>query len=339
MEFELAQSPADGITNVTFGPTADNLLASSWDKTLRLYDTSGNGMSIMRSIHTFSGPVLDCSLVDSSHAYCGGLDKTLSGIDLTVDKVDVIGAHDAEIKCVEWADSHGLVLTGGWDSQVKAWDPRQAGTGTAAAAGEKQNRVAAAVQTMGHPDKVYSMSVTGDTLVVGTAGRHVWIWDLRKMDSVQQRRESSLKYQTRCVRAHNGGYVLSSIEGRVAVEVFDTSPEAQARKFAFKCHRAKVDGVDTIYPVNALAFHPVYGTFATGGCDGTVCIWDGGNKKRLDKSRKYPVSIASLAFNSSGTKLAVAASYTFEEGEGDHPPDAIFVRQVGDDETKPKVKK
>ena len=78
------------------------------------------------------------------------------------------------------------------------------------------------------------------------------------MSSVQQRRESSLKYQTRCIRAHprETGYVLSSIEGRVAVEYFDPSPEAQAKKFAFKCHRVKEDGKDTIFPVNSIAFHP-----------------------------------------------------------------------------------
>jgi hypothetical protein len=29
------------------------------------------------------------------------------------------------------------------------------------------------------PDKVYTMSLAGDKLVVGTAGRHVWIWDIR----------------------------------------------------------------------------------------------------------------------------------------------------------------
>jgi len=52
------------------------------------------------------------------------------------------------------------------------------------------------------------------------------------------------------------GYASSSIEGRVAVEFFDPSPETQARKYAFKCHRKVIDGVDTVYPVNALAFHP-----------------------------------------------------------------------------------
>ncbi|ELW67319.1 Mitotic checkpoint protein BUB3 [Tupaia chinensis] len=43
---------------------------------------------------------------------------------------------------------------------------------------------------------------------------------LTNMGYVQQRRESSLKYQTRCIRAfpNKQGYVLSSIEGQVAVE-------------------------------------------------------------------------------------------------------------------------
>jgi hypothetical protein len=49
------------------------------------------------------------------------------------------------------------------------------------------------------------------------------------------------------------------------VEWFDPSPESQARKYAFKCHRQTAeDGVDVVYPVNALAFHPVFGTFASG---------------------------------------------------------------------------
>ena len=62
------------------------------------------------------------------------------------------------------------------------------------------------------------MSVCGDRLVVGTAGRRVLVWDLRNMGYVQQRRESSLKYQTRCIRCfpNKQGYVLSSIEGKVS---------------------------------------------------------------------------------------------------------------------------
>lgn len=94
-----------------------------------------------------------------------------------------------------------------------------------------------------------------------------------------------------------------------------------------------MDGIDTVYPVNALAFHPTYvrmscfsfrlidviracrhGTFATGGGDGIVSIWDLAAKKRLRQYTKYPSSITSLSFNCDGTRLAVAGSIFLEEG-------------------------
>ena len=119
----------------------------------------------------------------------------------------------------------------------------------------------------------------------------------------------------------------------MSVDMFDPSPEAQAQKFSFKCHREKSsDGGELIYPVNALAYHPTYvafiissgstlrhqQTFASGGGDGIVNIWDGSQKKRLRQFSKYPTSISSLSFNKAGTLLAVASSYTFEEGEKEY---------------------
>jgi hypothetical protein len=52
----------------------------------------------------------------------------------------------------------------------------------------------------------------------------------------QPPRESSLKYQTRCVAAFSGAptFALGSVEGRVAMEVLDPSPAAQEAKYAFK---------------------------------------------------------------------------------------------------------
>jgi cell cycle arrest protein BUB3 len=46
------------------------------------------------------------------------------------------------------------------------------------------------------------------------------------------------------------------------------------------------NNADIIYPVNAIAFHPIHGTFATGGSDGIVNVWDGANKKRLCQLRR-----------------------------------------------------
>ena len=84
------------------------------------------------------------------------------------------------------------------------------------------------------------------------------------MGVVQQKRESNLKYQTRNVACFpdKRGYVLSSIEGRVAVEYLDPSPEVQRQKYAFKCHRMKENGEKHI--VNDLiSFLNVFSTFCS----------------------------------------------------------------------------
>ena len=166
------------------------------------------------------------------------------------------------------------------------------------------------------------------------------LWGMRKPSEPVQRRESSLKSQTRVVATmpSGEGFALGSVEGRVAVEYVDPSEASQARKFAFKCHRAMVDGADVAYPVNAIAFHPVHGTFATGGADGLVYVWDPEKKKRVSSLKPYPTGVAALAFSPAGDRLAVAASYGYERGDAEHPPDAIHVRKVGEAEVKPKAK-
>ena len=89
------------------------------------------------------------------------------------------------------------------------------------------------------------------------------------------------RHWTDCCSSRLGFSSLAVNPGRVAVEYLDPSPEVQKKKYAFKCHRIKEDGMEKIYPVNAIAFHNIYNTFATGGSDGYVNIWDGFHKKRL----------------------------------------------------------
>ncbi|KAI8468059.1 MAG: quinon protein alcohol dehydrogenase-like superfamily [Monoraphidium minutum] len=317
--------PTDGITRVRWSPSSSNtLLASSWDGTARLYDAGG----APRGVFVHPAPLLDCAFERDGAFYTGGLDCRVTRVDATTSQQQVLGAHTAPIKCVEWLESRGLLATASWDMTLRLWDPR-APPGAA-------NVGAAAL-----PGKAYTLAAGGRHLVVGTSARHVWIYDIERLElgEASQTRESSLKYQTRCVAAHPGGYALGSVEGRVAMEYFDTSPDAQRGKYAFKCHRRNEGGRDTAYPVHAAAFHPAHGTFATGGGDGAVCIWDGANKKRLFQIAPYPTSISSLAFSADGHLLAAAASYAFERGEAGGagaPGDQIFVRKVADAEVRPK---
>jgi len=321
-EFEVVQPPADGISSMSFSPAPANfLMVTSWDQTVRLYDVVSN---TMRTKFDVSCPVLSGCISSPIQGYSGGLDGVIRSHDFNSGTEATLGSHKEAARCLDYNSSKNVVLSGSWDKTVQLWDPREK-------TGQPQ-------QTANLPDKVYTMSTNGDKLVVGTAGRHVWIYDVRKLDVPEQRRESSLKFQTRYLKmnAAGTGYVVASIDGRVAVELLDPAPEAQSQKYAFKCHRVKQDGQDIIYPINALAYHPVHGTFASGGCDGMVNVWDGAKRKRLCQFHKYPTSVSSLAFSHDGFYLAVAASYTYEEGERDHPGDAIYIRETTDEETMPK---
>ncbi|CAM9897864.1 unnamed protein product, partial [Phaeothamnion confervicola] len=56
-----------------------------------------------------------------------------------------------------------------------------------------------------------------------------------------------------------------------------------------------------------------------------VSIWDGDNKKRLAQLTGYPAGISALAFSGDGSLLAIGSSYTFEDGEKQHPQDQVCV--------------
>ena len=171
-------------------------------------------------------------------------------------------------------------------------------------------------------------------------GHHVDVWDLRDTKAPIQERKSPLKHMTRVIRCFpdRRGFAFGSVEGRIAIEHFEE--EQKKDNYAFKCHRKKdAEGNTIVYPVNSLAFHPTYGTFASGGCDGTVAVWDGANKKRLCQLPQHPMGISSMDFNHDGTLLAAASSYTFEEGEKDGTSENVFIHTMKDSQVRPKKKK
>ena len=131
------------------------------------------------------------------------------------------------------------------------------------------------------------------------------------------------------------GYATASVEGRIAVEYFDPSPASQEKKYAFKCHRQTINDVDHVWPVNSLAFHPTFNTFASAGSDATVSIWDHKVKKRLRQYPKFPGGVAAIAFNCDGSRIAVGVSSTWDEGEEGFKAHPVIpwlgVKKVGDE--------
>ncbi|CAG13325.1 unnamed protein product [Tetraodon nigroviridis] len=333
-EYKLNQGPEDSISAVKFSPsTAQFLLVSSWDSTVRLYDVVTNTIR-MKYQHT--APVLDCAFYDPAHSWSGGLDAQLKTHDLNTDQ----GAAQFCHRCFKNVSIHmNRACLGLSTNRYSSWHTRRPYSmcgilpGGECHGNRQLGQIGSAVGSQDSVQRWY--------LYPARKGVHA-LCGRRQADRRHRRKTSSgLGFEEHGLRtAAKGvqpqGYVLSSIEGRVAVEYLDPSQEVQKKKYAFKCHRLKEDGIEHVYPVNAISFHSVHNTFATGGSDGFVNIWDPFNKKRLCQFHRYPTSIASLAFNNDGTMLAIASSYMQEKGDISHPEDAIFIRQVTDAETKPK---
>ncbi|CAL8578521.1 mitotic spindle checkpoint protein Bub3 [Xanthoria parietina] len=347
-QYELSDPPSDAISAIKFAPASLQLLVASWDKNVYLYDTSESGGKLLRT-YQHRAPVLDVCFGDNDEdAYTAGLDWDVRRLNLSSGDQTVLSSHTAGVKSLVHSSQHQILVSASWDSNLNIHhlsSPSNPPTSIAL------------------PSKPFSISLTATKLVVAMASRALQIYDLASLASASsspsqatdsqtqaaipisaepwQRRESSLKFMTRAVACmpNDAGYASSSIEGRVAVEWFDPSPESQARKYAFKCHRqANEEGVDVVYPVNALAFHPVHGTFASGGGDGFVALWDGVAKRRIRQYQRYASSVSAVAFSGDGKFLAVAISPGFEDGrEGvGEGVVKVFVRTLGENEAKGK---
>ncbi|KAH6908479.1 WD40 repeat-containing protein [Coprinopsis sp. MPI-PUGE-AT-0042] len=264
-----------------------------------------------RAIQDHRAAVLTCAWGEGAitgKGYSGGLDTSVRELDLNNEKITHLGKHDDSFLSQYIRLTHrprpSNRLMGSHDSFL----------------GPRSSSRSYETSKHGTPEHIYSMDIVNHMLVVAMASRHFHIYDVRNMVKPMQERESSLKYMTRSLACmlDGQGYATASVEGRIAVEYFDPSPEAQDKKYAFKCHRqtvkeavaqpdgtTKTEEVDHVWPVNCLAFCPRYNTFASAGSDGTVSVWDFKVKKRLHQYPKYPNPVSAIGFSCDGSKLAV----------------------------------
>ncbi|KAL9014123.1 MAG: hypothetical protein Q9173_001214 [Seirophora scorigena] len=348
-QFELSNPPRDAISATKFAPSSSRLLVASWDKNVYLYNTAPSGGKLVQTFE-HRAPVLDVCFGDSDEdAYTTGLDWDVRHLNLSTGAQTVLSSHTAGVKSLACSPQHRILVSASWDSTLHI---------------HHLSAPSGPIASVNLPSKPFSISLTPTKLVVAMASRTLHIYDLSSLASAAsalastndptsaaatvpvevepwQRRESSLKFMTRAIACmpNDAGYASSSIEGRVAVEWFDPSPESQARKYAFKCHRqADEQGVDVVYPVNALAFHPVHGTFASGGGDGFVALWDGVAKRRIRQYQRYASSVSAVAFSGDGKYLAVAVSPGFEDGRDEVGEGVVkvFIRELSDTEAKGK---
>ncbi|CAG2059888.1 unnamed protein product, partial [Timema podura] len=93
-----------------------------------------------------------------------------------------------------------------------------------------------------------------------------------------------------------------------------------------------------IFQVNDIAFHPIHGTLATVGSDGSFSFWDKDARTKLKPSEAMEQPITRCCFNSNGQIFAYAVSYDWSKGHefyNAQKKNYIFLRSCYD-ELKPR---
>ncbi|KAL8533714.1 hypothetical protein ACS0TY_009927 [Phlomoides rotata] len=309
----------DAISRVRFAPTSNNLLISSWDSSLRLYDV--DQCELRLEAPTGGAALLDCCFESESVALSANSDGSIFRYDMRLGNIKAVGNHDDIATCVEYSEETCQVITAGWDKKVKFWDARSASS--------------RCLNNLG--TEVESMSLSGLSLMVAL-NSSVHVYDLRYLYGPVQAKEHAMDIRIKCVRSNLDieGFVVGSADGKVSLKYLGESNTENAG-YAFKCY-PKNRGRHHVVVVNDIAFRPsVRGVIVTGDNEGYATVWDVLNRKRLMELPRFPNSIASLNFNHGGQLLAIASSYTYKEATEREELPQIFIDHINEEHIKSAI--
>lgn len=323
----------DSVSDLAFSSQAEFLSISNWDKGVRIYEITNSGQVEGRAMYQHDGPVLSTRFsMDGTKVISGGADKQVKMFDMASQQNQTVGIHSDAVRFVRHVScgpqNTPCIVSGSWDKTIKYWDTRQQSP----------------ICSINMPDKVYAMDASQKLLVVGTADKSVVIINLNNPDKIFKTQQSPLKYQTRSISCYpNGdGFAIGSIEGRCGIQYIDDNQQ-KTSGFSFKCQRETKPNKETnIYSLNSIVFHPVYGTFATAGSDGSFSIWDKDARHRIKAFPQLGSTIPVVNFNRNGSLFAYALSYDWSKGYEYNTPqytNSVRLHVCKDEEFKQKSKR
>ncbi|KAK9497485.1 hypothetical protein O3M35_004194 [Rhynocoris fuscipes] len=160
------------------------------------------------------------------------------------------------------------------------------------------------------------MDINDEMFVGATSSSQCCVWDMKSLRAPLEQRDSIIRH-IKCIRLmnDNAGYAISGVEGRVSIDYLRNNYDVPEDGFTFKCHRARRNNSELVYPVNSMRFHRGYETLVTGGSDRYVNVWCVKRKKRLTQLKRLPSAVSALSFSHDESLFAIGYSTAPAEEE------------------------
>lgn len=263
------------------------LLVTAWDGTLSIYETNSENIdrpNLNTNVNLinrgqYENPLLCCCVLDSN-IYVGTVQGELLRYDITSSQFmsilqtqeDVATLGICKIFPYRVSGSQSCLICVSWDGSISVIDINR---------GTVEIKI-----LLSEVSKILTADCDSNQLIIVETGHKLRLFKFPLSENDEGVYfTSALKYQIRDVKLlpDSKGYIISSIDGRVAVEFFNNSD----KQFAFRCHRLDLKDTQFVFPVNTLAFCPNSSKVLTGGSDGTVSYWNLDTRRKLRQFPKF----------------------------------------------------
>ncbi|CAL9737762.1 cell cycle arrest protein Bub3p [Monosporozyma servazzii] len=262
----------DYISDLKYISEISTVIVSSWDGTLSLYKiipVSGSYKISLDKQFNVGFSILSCCY-SREGIYIGGVQGELTFLDFQAQVFQPIEDNKATSGIIRIIPYYNNFIVGSWDGTLQVIDHV-----------DHSIKLVKIIENA----KILTMDSSDEHLVVSTTGNKIKLYKLPLNDMNDGSLiDSVLKYQIRDIKIlpDGSGYVIGSIDGRVAVEYFNDP----SKQFAFRCHRKKLTDVQFVFPVNSLLFRPNSNTLFTGGADGCVSCWSLTDRRKVRQFNK-----------------------------------------------------
>ena len=280
------------VTAVAWSPRSTNVATASYDKTVRVWDTSHGFSIITYQGHWDRVQTLAWS-PDGTRIASAGDDSTVQVWDAATGRqVLTYRGHSNAVTAVAWSPDGRRIASASEDKSVQVWDTSNGGL---------------VFGYRGHTKKVLALAWSPDSRRIASGGedKSVQVWSPIKDKSsffgtLRLTPRGQFTYKGHAGRVNGlvwspNGQRIASVSNDKSMQVWDSSTGKQ-----FIVHR------NTSAGMNAVTWSPDGRYIAAGGNDKMVQVWDAVTRNNVFTYRGHTGYVLALAWSPDGKLLASA---------------------------------